>query len=152
MFHGSPWPYTRRHWKQVLKNFCWGGWDSLFDWVGLSKLNDSILLFLFLVFLLWPFLLKGCCQTSHKVVFFHLQKWICFRGFSYLKFTFQGGFFLGGEVSLKLRSFAMENPTIFKTRKDGGIFSILDAVSLLESIWIISVKKLCPKISNLGFH
>jgi len=46
----------------------------------------------------------------------------------------------------------MENPTIFKTRKDGGIFSILDAVSFLESIWIVSVKKLCPKISNLGFH
>lgn len=100
----------------------WLGWPIKAQWLHILVLG--------FFFLLLPFLLKGCCQTSSKVkyqmptmvcfpVSFHLQKWRCFRGFSYLKFTFQGGFFWAGEVS---RSLAMEHPTIFETRKDGDVF------------------------------
>lgn len=83
-------------------------------------------------FLLLPFLLKGCCQTSSKVkyqmptmvcfpVSFHLQKWRCFRGFSYLKFTFQGGFFLGGWSFSKPRHVTSHH---FWNQERWGCFSI----------------------------
>ena len=57
--------------------------------------------------------------------------------------------FLGGVKFLEASPCNI--PPFLKPGKMGMFFDF-EAGSLLEGIRIISVKKLCPKISNIGFH